>query len=322
MFSSTVLDLAIGIIFCFLTASLATGTVVEALSSVVNWRAKTLMTGIQQLLNDKDLQGLAGQLYNHALINPRAPGAPPTAPAAAAGGPGAPVPASAQAAAKAAKKFAPSYIDRQLFARAMMDITGMSLHFAAAAAAGSLPSVGALYAQIQTTVDKAQNPQIHDFLVGVVDRCGNDAVKIQGEISAWFDHAMDRVSGVYKRQAQLIGFVIALVLAGLFNIDAIAAAKTLWMQPTAAAKLVATTTTTADDALKQLTAALPIGWPNGFWTLAKGQEWVWAIVGWFITAFSTLFGAPFWFDLLQSIVRLKGSGPSPKEKADGRGAAA
>jgi hypothetical protein len=44
---------------------------------------------------------------------------------------------------------------------------------------------------------------------------------------------------------------------------------------------------------------------------------VWAIVGWVITAFSTLFGAPFWFDLLQTVVRLKGSGPSPEEKVDG-----
>jgi len=42
----------------------------------------------------------------------------------------------------------------------------------------------------------------------------------------------------------------------------------------------------------------------------------------FSTALSTLFGAPFWFDLLQNFIRLKGTGPSPVEKVDGKGAAA
>jgi hypothetical protein len=33
-----------------------------------------------------------------------------------------------------------------------------------------------------------------------------------------------------------------------------------------------------------------------------------------VEAIATLFGAPFWFDALERIVRLKGSGPSPEEK--------
>jgi hypothetical protein len=46
-----------------------------------------------------------------------------------------------------------------------------------------------------------------------------------------------------------------------------------------------------------------------------------SIVGWLIVAFATLFGAPFWFDALQSFVRLKGNGPSPAEKGQNRAAA-
>jgi hypothetical protein len=41
-----------------------------------------------------------------------------------------------------------------------------------------------------------------------------------------------------------------------------------------------------------------------------------------ITAFAALFGAPFWFDTLQLIIRLKGAGPSPQEKKSGAAAAA
>ena len=44
------------------------------------------------------------------------------------------------------------------------------------------------------------------------------------------------------------------------------------------------------------------------------------LLGWLITAVAALFGAPFWFDALQSIVRLKGAGPSPDEKATNRAA--
>jgi hypothetical protein len=46
------------------------------------------------------------------------------------------------------------------------------------------------------------------------------------------------------------------------------------------------------------------------------------VLGWVITALATLFGAPFWFDTLQQIIRLKGSGPSPVEKILNKGAAA
>jgi len=123
--------------------------------------------------------------------------------------------------------------------------------------------------------------------------------------------------------AQLVGFVVALVLAGVLNIDSVSVAKTLWMQPTVAEKLKTDPNIpTATVAVQQLTAVLPIGWPNGIGTLTKDEVWGWAIVGWLITAFSTLFGAPFWFDLLQQIVRLKGAGPSPQEKVAGKGASA
>ncbi len=45
------------------------------------------------------------------------------------------------------------------------------------------------------------------------------------------------------------------------------------------------------------------------------------LFGWLITAAGTVFGAPFWFDLLQRVIRLKSSGPSPKEKQEDTAAA-
>jgi hypothetical protein len=35
------------------------------------------------------------------------------------------------------------------------------------------------------------------------------------------------------------------------------------------------------------------------------------VVGWLITGLAVALGAPFWFDLLNKLVNLRGSGPRP-----------
>lgn len=335
MFGSAIVDLAIGIVFCFLAISLAAGAIVEAIASITKWRAKTLAKGIGDLFNDKEFQGLAAELYAHAAINPRGPGR------------GEP------------KKNQPAYIDRQLFANALMDLTGISRVVAAAArrAAGpgtARPSLDALEAAVTAKCETIQNPQLEDLLTGIVERSFGDVDKIRTELSTWFDLAMDRVSGAYKRWTQLIVVIAALILAVVLNIDTVKVVHALWIQPKLVQELqlklspapqpsaagggttgagggsnTAPVTELPDPVktLQQLDATLPVGWLNGFWQDDKGaplsgEEFGSAAVGWLITALSALFGAPFWFDLLQTFIRLKGTGPSPQEKVDGKGAAA
>jgi hypothetical protein len=83
----------------------------------------------------------------------------------------------------------------------------------------------------------------------------------------------------------------------------------------------------------EILQTLPIGWGGkdvstptyslGNFFERPASQWDWArIFGWIITAFAALFGAPFWFDSLQQLIRLKGSGPSPKEKIESKGASA
>jgi hypothetical protein len=111
-------------------------------------------------------------------------------------------------------------------------------------------------------------------------------------------------------------------------------ASTLWKQPTAGRSLEHNKISETDpvSALRQLDSlALPIGWSN-YAQPPKGAEqspaapsWSDApemILGWLITAVAALFGAPFWFDLLQRVIRLKGAGPSPEEKQADTAAAA
>jgi hypothetical protein len=69
---------------------------------------------------------------------------------------------------------------------------------------------------------------------------------------------------------------------------------------------------------------VPIGWTDEDLKDLHTRGWPFLIMigGWVIAAIATLFGAPFWFDTLQQIIRLKGAGPSPAEKQEKTGAAA
>jgi hypothetical protein len=327
MFNSVILDVAVGLIFTFLSVSLAAGAAVEAVSSFFKLRAKTLKSGIMDLLNDQDFNGLAAKLYGHALINPRGPGLPPPAAAqpnaAPAVAPAAPVPLTAQAVAAISTKL-PAYIESGQFAKALMEVLSIGRD-----AAGALPTVD----QLQTTIDQAvpasQNPQLNQLLHGIVLRTQGDLAAIRLELSTWFDGAMDRLSGAYKRHTQVFTFLAAFVICVIINADSVRVAQRVWAQPTIVTSLKpgATPLATVDQAV-----TLPFGWPDGkFLTFygAKGAElplslgvFGSAFLGWLITSLASLFGAPFWFDTLQQVTRLKGTGPSPAEKKDDTAAAA
>jgi len=336
MFNSAVLDVAIGVIFGFLAVSLITSAAVEALNSACKWRSSTLLSGIKSLVNDPTCTALAAELYQHAAINPRGSVANPLT-------------------------NKPAYIDKTQFAAAFLDITGLS-----GASPGLAPGPAAVTALTTAITTKfagaAANPQMQQMLTGMVQRANGDIDAVKKDLASWFDNAMDRVSGAFKRWTQLLSVVIALAIAVLFNVDAFHVASGVWKQPTlsaqlkvpAAAQLVLPASAPADAhgiTQAQMEAAalamsevldqkLPLGWaPGHFLQLqvpdptAAGKPPVWVNVwesdaglrtfcGWLVTAFATLFGAPFWFDVLQGFVRLKGAGPSPAEKLSGAAASA
>jgi hypothetical protein len=330
MFGSAILDVAAGVVFGFLAISLFTSAAVEAINSALNVRVKNLRTGIMALVNDPDFTGLAKQLYEHALISPLGPGAADPL------------------------KNAPAYIDKTQFAEALLDITGLSAPNPAAAALAPGPeAVAALKAQfdaLNAQAAKISDPQLRQLLQGIVNRSAGDVRQVKKELADWFDNAMDRLSGHFKRQTQVMTFIIALVTAFLINLDTIRVGTLLWGQAGLADELKSislpsSAPTDVDGAIsaeEQVIAALdkmaqdgfPVGWPpghffdiqdeTGHWEalwVAPFSLWYRPVLGWFITAVAALFGAPFWFDALQSIVRLKGAGPSPEEKATNRAAA-
>jgi hypothetical protein len=109
-----------------------------------------------------------------------------------------------------------------------------------------------------------------------------DPTAFRKSVESWYDDAMERVSGWYRRRVQLVLWVLAIGVAVSLNVDTIRISDHLWKDKTVRAAVVARTEnpplgTTAlrvtdvansVDSLKEL--KLPIGWsveprPNGGW---------------------------------------------------------
>jgi hypothetical protein len=189
----------------------------------------------------------------------------------------------------------PSYIDSDHFANALVD---------------AVQSVPNDFATLSTDIDAFPNVQIRQLLRGMYDRAAGDPKRFHDDLAAWFVSAMDRVSGSYKRQSQAWCFVIAFSFSALFNVDSVHLFSTLWQHPALIAQ-ISTPSATPDSisALKGLTE-LPIGWQNEINRFS--------LIGWLITATAALFGAPFWFDLLQKFIRVRGTGPKPSAQTGGK----
>jgi hypothetical protein len=92
----------------------------------------------------------------------------------------------------------------------------------------------------------ATSPKLKDSVAAVL-RSG-EAYALQSEqsiatarisIETWFNDAMDRLSGTYKRRAQVTAFFIGLFLALILNVDSILLATSLWREPTLRQAIVA-----------------------------------------------------------------------------------
>jgi hypothetical protein len=286
MLSSTVLEIAIGLVFTFLAVSLAVSVIVEAIASALKWRSTTLFQGIKDLLNDPNFTGLARAIYNHALVNPQDAGT---------------------AENEKALKYLPASMDPKLFADALVDVAKI---------AQDSPE------KIKIAIDaNIKDQQLNCLLKGIVDQTAGDLGKVRNELAAWFDNSMDHIGGVYKRKTQLWSFGIALIIAISLNVSAIGVGDALWLQPMLARTLGPMQNLNPAGTLTLLEGlGLPIGWSDTALKNLGSWNGLQMLAGWLITAVATLFGAPFWFDTLEQFVRLKGSGPSPAEKRSGAGA--
>ena len=317
MFGSAALDTAIGLVLVYLILSLMCSAIMEILQTWLKHRSIDLDRGVRQLLADPDGVGLVKRFYPHPLIASLFRGPyNPTSP-----------------------RNLPSYIPSRQFALALMDLvlpshpSALSGAGAAIDGTGSAPSV----APLRDAVSKIEGADaVRRALLTLIDAAGNDVAQVRTNIEQWFDAAMDRVSGYYKRRSQKILVSIGIMIAVLMNVSSIAIAKALWTDQTLRDSLTKiaqdyldtgdhTPTTESPQQrfnrkVKELQSfGLPIGWtrdagdPRAITETDPGL-WIERVFGWLLTGCAVSLGAPFWFDMLNKFTVVR-STVKPLEKS-------
>ena len=161
-----------------------------------------------------------------------------------------------------------------------------------------------------------------------------DVERLRTDLEAWFDDTMARVSGWYKRKTQIILIVIGIALVPAINASTIKMAERMWKDDTVRAAVVAQAQAqatakpggqsldgAANDVDKVVKVGIPMGWtgaavPHGAGDIAL------SVAGWILTILAISLGAPFWFDTLSRLSRLRSSGkPETPLPAAGSGKA-
>jgi len=329
MLGSTVLEVAVGLLFIYLLLSLLCSAITEYIEAKFNKRAEFLRKGIVLLLNDTSGKGLdlASQLYAHGLVRPFY---------------------------RDGNKL-PSYIPSRTFALALWNLATT----AAATSnkngnpdlvAGVTADLGAIR---EAVARHLPNEELKTALVTLIDEAQGDVERARRNVEAWYEAMMDRVSGWYKRRTAVLTLVLGIVVAAVLNADTITIANALARDSalraaivSAAERRLSSDRRDAGDAANapaqppavgqeppdveanRLRAAyrdvtglgLPIGWsrdapitdPRAF-PRAPG-DWLLKLLGILLTGFAISQGAPFWFDLLNRFMVVR-STIKPSEKS-------
>jgi hypothetical protein len=169
--------------------------------------------------------------------------------------------------------------------------------------------------------DPAQ--RIANAVFDAINAMRSDLDDVRARIEAWYDDVMDRVSGVYKRRAQVWLFFFALLVTAAAGADTLHIAKTLSTDATLRSVVVADANqlVTTDKGVESVQGQLA---PLNALFNPPWEDWFggWELIGLLLTAFAVSLGAPFWFDLLNKFVNLRASGPPPEKAQPAADAAA
>jgi hypothetical protein len=234
----------------------------------------------------------------------------------------------------------PSYIPSDKFALALMDI-----------ATGPGKSAGDAQALKQAPgLDQFKGSgHLRDALGTVL--VNQNLQTDQQKIADWYDHAMDRLSGAYKRRTTAWVWGIALAITLITNADTVRITRVLWSNQAVRTAVVnaaqsraqqappepmplveyddannpdaskpvdiqANSTLTADE--RKLLGELMLGWNQDLAQKAgmSASDW-WGphLVGWLFTLVALTLGAPFWYDTLNKFINLRNAGKVPAPPA-------
>ncbi|MGO6676437.1 hypothetical protein [Rhizobium leguminosarum] len=195
---SGILDIAISLIFLYLLISLVCTSLCESIATLLKLRSRSLSVGVAKILENQDLidRFYANGLVKGAISASQWKNAPVE---------GVPT-----------KYGHSSYMDSRSFAMALL-----------ASLNPDKPVPGV--ADIEENLKAANLPSgIKDVLSAALTTGVKDMNALRDDVASWFDSAMDRLSGEYKRQLKWISFGVGLFIAILLNVDSVDVATRLW----------------------------------------------------------------------------------------------
>ena len=304
MFGSEVLEVAIGVVFVYLLLSLICSATGELISRAFAMRSSNLEDAIRNLVADP---GKAEALYNHPLVSRLAKRG------------------KFDFLVRRAGK--PSYIPSRAFALALFDVITEE--------SAQAQTVEQVRASVTNLPRDLQRP-----LLNLIDTADGTLAGARKNVEAWFDDAMERASGWYKRKIELVVLGLAVGVTIVLNADTITVVNALTQDSRLRTSIVAA----AEQAVKEKVSQgpevtvkevqnyqeqlyalqLPFGWvanPDG-----KSKDprrvprtevdWGSKFLGLLFTTMALSLGAPFWFDTLSKLVSLRSAGKAPGKSSD------
>jgi hypothetical protein len=281
-----IIEVVIGLSFLFFLLSIVASALNEAIAGLFNLRAKTLEKGIANLLTgtaDPGLPIVKDFFANHLVGGYSVEGKPP------------------------------SYLSSRSFRNVLLTVTGLLDKTGEPSA--DAERLETIRADIEAKISGLE-PHLRDSLMTLWQSANRDATEFRAAVERWFDRAMERVTGWYKRRAQLILFIVGVIVAIAINASALNAANRLWKDGELRRGLIAAVEnqqqpTDAQAALKRLEQLeFPVGWDAAN-RPSTGGGWAVAALGWLLTGLAVTLGAPFWFDVLGKVSNLRAAGIKP-----------
>ena len=326
MLTFPALDVALGLIFVYFILALVCSGINEAIASFMRWRAQDLERGMWELLKDPEkgsetLEKFKAHPVIHPMLHPEHKSVVAPSP-----------PIKDDHLKTSRKTHFPSYIPARTFVTALLGLDHRTISVAKGA------DLRQELRTLDDSIKQIPSEPVQQALTSLLHSAQGDAIAFRRSAEQWYDDHMDRVSGWYRRRIQKVLWVLAFAVAITLNADSLQIAKRLWVEPSVRASLVSQAQNAGDGTGEESnptaeleSLAVPLGWHlasarddaqgfpfytkwSMFWTLLS------KLVGLSLTAVAISLGAPFWFDTLSKLARLRNSGaPPPASDAVRRG---
>lgn len=291
---TVIIQVAIGVIFVWVTLAVITSQVQEWVSSILAWRANFLESAIEQMLGNPEAKK---RLYKHPLI---------------------------QGLFSNSGKRKPAGIPQDKFALVLFEEvinSGITVADAKNTFDNLKKSVAVLKTKGEGNVLQNFAASLDTLLIGIeekADDATHSITEARIRVESWFNDSMDRLGGAYRRRMQITGLIVGITVAAVLNVDTGAIMTTLWKDPIIRQAIVTqagqlqesdiqpgeaapTVEEIAKNAEKLNVLSLPIGWSaKNIPTTANG--WVGKIVGILLSGMAAAQGAPYWFDIMRKLV--------------------